>query len=193
MILPTTLVLASESLDANFLSSLRTARTSSNVTLPPTLPSNFSTRMVLPGSARYCFPPLRITAYILPPEASDKPQSYRIQVTSVNEVSLVEQQYFMQIGGELAPEYAISALQRCSQTENCKQSSHGNLDGARKLGPPRRLATKFRNINRPSRWAEARSIGSESSAHADLSWPQIASRHGGATCPAARSKHFDAA
>src|ERR1700677_927799 len=109
MILPTTLVLASESLDANFLSSLRTARTSSNVTLPPTLPSNFSTRMVLPGSARYCFPPLRITAYILPPEASDKPQSYRIQATSVNEVSLVEQQYFMQIGGELAPQSAIWA------------------------------------------------------------------------------------
>src|ERR1700722_3402647 len=193
MILPTTLVLASESLDANFLSSLRTARTSSNVTLPPTLPSNFSTRMVLPGSARYCFPPLRITAYILPPEASDKPQSYRIQVTSVNEVSLVEQQYFMQIGSESAPEYAISALQRCSQTENCKQSSHGNLDGARKLGPPRRLPTKFRNINR-SRWADAKSIGSESSAQTDLpSWRQIASRPGGAICPAARSKHFDAA
>src|SRR5580698_3795439 len=85
MILPTTLVLASESLEANFLSSLRTARTSSNVTLPPTLPSNFSTRMVFPGSARYCFPPLRITAYILPPEASDKPQSYRIYGSSVNE------------------------------------------------------------------------------------------------------------
>src|ERR1700722_9548028 len=85
MILPTTFVLASESLDANFLSSLRTAKTSSKVTLPPTFPSNFSTRIVLPGSARYCFPPLRITAYILPPEASDKPQSYRIHSASVNE------------------------------------------------------------------------------------------------------------
>src|ERR1700678_4550679 len=100
MILPTTFVLAKESLDANFLSSLRTARTSSNVTLPPTFPSNFSTRIVFPGSARYCFPPLRITAYILPPEASDKPQSYSTRGTYVNERSLVEQQYFMQIGGE---------------------------------------------------------------------------------------------
>src|SRR3984957_10586310 len=85
MILPTTLVLASESLEANFLSSLRTARTSSKVTLPPPFPSSFSTRIVFPGSARYCFPPLRITAYILPPEASDKPQSYRIHSASVNE------------------------------------------------------------------------------------------------------------
>src|SRR5271156_6951420 len=87
MILPTTFVLASDSLDANFLSSLRTARTSSNVTLPPTFPSSFSTRIVFPGSARYCFPPLRITAYILPPEACDKPQLYWIQGTSVNALS----------------------------------------------------------------------------------------------------------
>src|SRR5580658_9955323 len=50
-----------------FLSSVRTATTSSNVTLPPTLPSRRSTSIVSPGATRYCFPPLRITAYMLPP------------------------------------------------------------------------------------------------------------------------------
>src|SRR5580658_4845140 len=50
-----------------FLSSVRTATTSSNVTLPPTFPSRRSTSIVSPGATRYCFPPLRITAYMLPP------------------------------------------------------------------------------------------------------------------------------
>src|SRR6202046_1000961 len=50
-----------------FLSSVRTATMSSNVTLPPTLPSRRSTSIVSPGATRYCFPPLRITAYMLPP------------------------------------------------------------------------------------------------------------------------------
>src|ERR1700722_19995340 len=104
MILPTTLVLASESLEANFLSSLRTARTSSNVTLAPTFPSSFSTRIVLPGSARYCFPPVRITAYILLPEASDKPQSYRIQASSVNDVSHAKSQFLARNAGEISRE-----------------------------------------------------------------------------------------
>jgi hypothetical protein len=44
-------------------------------------------RMVFPGSTRYCFPPVRITAYMLPPEASDKPQLYVSAGGSVNEVS----------------------------------------------------------------------------------------------------------
>jgi hypothetical protein len=43
--------------------------------------------MVLPGSTRYCFPPVRITAYMLPPEASDKPQLYGLAGGSVNEVA----------------------------------------------------------------------------------------------------------
>jgi hypothetical protein len=43
-------------------------------------------RMVLPGSTRYCFPPVRITAYMLPPEASDKPQLYVAVGGSVNGV-----------------------------------------------------------------------------------------------------------
>jgi len=42
----------------------------------------------LPGSTRYCFPPVRITAYMLPPEASDKPQLYGSAAASVNEVRL---------------------------------------------------------------------------------------------------------
>src|SRR6202789_2689628 len=88
-ILPMTLALAMSELEANFLSSLRTARTSSKVTLPPTFPSSRSMRMVLPGSTRYCFPPVRITAYMLPPEASDKPQLYVSVGGPVNEVRSV--------------------------------------------------------------------------------------------------------
>src|SRR6202162_541652 len=84
-----TLALAMSAPEANFLSSLRTASTSSKVTLPPTLPSSRSMRMVLPGSTRYCFPPVRITAYMLPPEASDKPQLYGSAGGSVNEVRAV--------------------------------------------------------------------------------------------------------
>src|SRR5580658_5400611 len=82
-----TLALAMSAPEANFLSSLRTASTSSKVTLPPTLPSSRSMRMVLPGSTRYCFPPVRITAYMLPPEASDNPRLYVAAGGSVNEVS----------------------------------------------------------------------------------------------------------
>src|SRR5579862_6594009 len=62
--------------EINFLSSLLTAMTLSNVTLPPTFPSRRSTSTVSPGATRYCFPPLRITAYMLPPEAIRKPQLY---------------------------------------------------------------------------------------------------------------------
>src|SRR3984957_16252463 len=62
--------------EISFLSSLLTAITLSNVTLPPTLPSRRSTSTVSPGATRYCFPPLRITAYMLPPEAIGKPQLY---------------------------------------------------------------------------------------------------------------------
>src|SRR5215469_8853856 len=71
-----TFALATSPPEKSFLSSLLTAMTLSNVTLPPTLPSSRSTSTVSPGATRYCFPPLRITAYMLPPEAVVKPQLY---------------------------------------------------------------------------------------------------------------------
>src|SRR5688572_10118037 len=41
-----------------------TSSTWSNVTLVPASPSSFSTQRVWPGSARYCLPPVWITAYM---------------------------------------------------------------------------------------------------------------------------------
>src|ERR1700735_4945139 len=78
-ILPITFTFEISSAETNFFSSVRTDSTSSNVTLPPSFPSSVSTRTVLPGSTRYCFPPLRITAYMLPPEARDKRQLYGLR------------------------------------------------------------------------------------------------------------------
>src|SRR5271155_2576770 len=86
-ILPITFTFEISSAETNFFSSVRTDSTSSNVILPPSFPSSVSTRTVLPGSTRYCFPPLRMTAYMLPPEASDKPQLYGLSGICVNEHS----------------------------------------------------------------------------------------------------------
>src|SRR5579863_6928303 len=75
-ILPVTLALAASAPVRNFFSSVATATTSPNVTLPPTFPGKVSTLTVSPGATRYCFPPLRITAYIAPPDTNRKPLLY---------------------------------------------------------------------------------------------------------------------
>src|SRR5579871_4727403 len=56
-----------------FLSSPWTDKTDPKLTFSPTFPSTRSMRMVSPGATRYCFPPVLITAYIVPPGAKDKP------------------------------------------------------------------------------------------------------------------------
>src|SRR5713226_5125971 len=69
-IFPVTLALAASAPVTSFSSSLCTASTSAKVTLAPTLPARRSTLMVSPGATRYCLPPLRMTAYMKPPDAS---------------------------------------------------------------------------------------------------------------------------
>src|ERR1700730_6124684 len=76
IILPTTLALAASGPVRNFFSSVATATTSPKVILPPTLPGKVSTLTVSPGATRYGFPPLRITAYIAPPDINRKPLLY---------------------------------------------------------------------------------------------------------------------
>src|ERR1700684_2726443 len=44
-----------------------TASTSSNCTFSPPACDSFSTLITSPGATRYCLPPARITAYMLPP------------------------------------------------------------------------------------------------------------------------------
>src|SRR5712692_2364887 len=75
-ILPVTLALAASAPVTSFSSSLCTASTSAKVTLAPTLPARRSTLMVSPGATRYCLPPLRMTAYMKPPNAIRKPPLY---------------------------------------------------------------------------------------------------------------------
>src|SRR5712692_10894870 len=75
-ILPVTLALAASAPVTSFSSSLCTASTSAKVTLAPTLPARRSTLMVSPGATRYCLPPLRMTAYMKPPDAIRKPPLY---------------------------------------------------------------------------------------------------------------------
>src|SRR4029453_6028757 len=48
------------------LPSFSTSKTFPSSTFAPTSPANFSSRIVCPGATRYCFPPDRITAYIVP-------------------------------------------------------------------------------------------------------------------------------
>src|SRR5215831_9837238 len=45
--------------------SFSTSSTSPSSTFEPTSPATFSSRIVCPGATRYCFPPDRITAYIV--------------------------------------------------------------------------------------------------------------------------------
>src|SRR3989338_5482812 len=60
---PATLALASVGLPSFISPSPPRASTSLKVTLPPPLPGRISTRTTSPSAPRYCFPPLRITAY----------------------------------------------------------------------------------------------------------------------------------
>src|SRR5579863_6265898 len=83
-ILPVTLALDASEPAKTFFSSVCTASTVPNFTCSPTSPFTRSMRMVSPGATRYCFPPVCITAYIIPPRAKDKPQLYAAFPTSVN-------------------------------------------------------------------------------------------------------------
>src|SRR5580704_10797543 len=88
-ILPVTLALDAADPAKIFLSSVCTANTVPNFTCSPTSPFTRSMRMVSPGATRYCFPPVCITAYIIPPRAKDKPQLYAAFCTSVNQLPLL--------------------------------------------------------------------------------------------------------
>src|SRR3990172_313688 len=61
---PSTLTPASVGRPTSTLSPSAT-RSASNDTAAPTSAGSFSTRKASPGSTRYCFPPVRITAYML--------------------------------------------------------------------------------------------------------------------------------
>src|ERR1700676_994856 len=84
MILPTTFAFAASGPVRSFFSSVPTANTSPKVISPPTLPGRVSTFTVSPGATRYCLLPLRMTAYIAPPDANRKPLLYGFLPRSVN-------------------------------------------------------------------------------------------------------------
>src|ERR1700722_16909214 len=79
MIFPVTVALLASLPDNSFFSSLCTARTEPKVTFSPTSPLTRSIRIVSPGATRYCFPPVLMTANIVPPSSKTNPD-YRGQL-----------------------------------------------------------------------------------------------------------------
>src|ERR1700730_1149062 len=78
-ILPVTVTFDASDPRTTFLSSLCTASTEPKVTFSPTSPLTRSIRIVSPGATRYCFPPVLMTANIVPPSSKTNPD-YRGQL-----------------------------------------------------------------------------------------------------------------